>query len=314
MSNHTVALRFAEAGLSVFPTCAETKRPLVRFTSAATTLARGIDYFWTRYGANTVPALHLSAAGLVAIDLDRGHGDGADGIAEFDKLLDQYGELPVCPVVRTPRGGAHLYFRQPAGREPLGNSASRIANGVDVRAHHGFVIAPGAVMATGEYYENIAGTPDLADAFMAGTIPEVPAWLAELAERPATSQVPVRGPSSAVIPESRLRSWALAVLEGEAAALAATPVRCRNENLNKAAFVIASKGGAHGVVAEDEAWSALWAACVSNGYIADDGSKAFERSFYSGWNDGLCKPSLPPERLTNIDPQFFAGLSKPRTE
>lgn len=316
MSNRKTALRLVRADISTFP-ADQTKKPLVRFTAAATRNESGVDYFWQRYGANALPAINLSGCGLVVIDLDRGHADGVDGVAEFDKLLDLYGELPVCPAVRTPRGGVHLYFRQPEGREPLGNSAGRIAPGIDVRGHHGFTVAPGAVLASGEFYETVDGTPDLCEAFASGEILVIPNWLVDLAERPVVQESSPRGPSPCgVIPSGRLRSFALAVLEGEAAELASAPVGKRNDSLNKAAFVIASKGGAHGAVSETEAWAALWAACVVNGYVnstaTGDGPKAFEVSFYSGWGGGLAKPSAGPrERNTAIDPAFTAGL-KPR--
>lgn len=308
MSNGATALHHAEAGLHVFPADTETKRPLVRFTAAATKMTAGAHYFWQRYGADALPCIHLSAAGLVVIDLDRGHDADVDGVAEFDRLLDLYGELPSCPAVRTPRGGVHLYFRQPSGREPLGNSTSRIAPGVDIRGFHGYTVAPGAVMATGEFYEAIAGTPDLAYAFAAGTIPEIPTWLAELAAAPKAPDMPARGPSSPIT-DRRLRPWAWAALEYEAAALACTPTGTRNRRLFKAVANVAGKGGAHGVISEAEAYEQLWTACVANGSIADDGAKQFRDTFNSGWRKGLSNPHPGPrERLTQtIDPRF-AGL------
>lgn len=307
--NRDVALRLALAGLPVFPACPETKRPLVRFTAAATRLERGVDYFWRRY-PDAVPAIHLAGAGLVVIDLDRGHADGADGVAAFDALLDVHGELPVCPAVRTPRGGIHLYFKQPAG-EPISNSAGLIGPGVDVRGFHGYGVAPDAVMADGTFYEGVAGTPDLIDAFIAGAIPIIPAWLAELAERPAAVDGPSRCPRSTRVDNNR-QPYGIAVLEGEATELANAPVGTRNHQLNKASFVIASKAGAFGWVTEGGAWDALWSACVANGYVADDGARAFKRTFYSGWNDGLCDPTAPRERFV-ADPAFAAHLKlKPR--
>jgi hypothetical protein len=312
MTNRATALRLTQAGLYVFPACPVTKRPLVRFTSAATRYERGVDYFWSRFGVDALPCLHLAGTNLLAVDLDRGHADGADGCAEFDKLVSEYGDVPSCPAVQTPRGGVHLYFSQPHDREPLSNSAGQIGPGIDVRGYHGFTVAPGAVLQTGEFYESIAGTPDLAEAFVAGTIPPPPDWLIELAERSRHSEPLSRGPLVDAIPERRLRAFALAVLEGEAAELADTPRGKRNHGLNKAAFVIASKGGAHGAVSEAETWAALWSACTANGYIASDGPKDFENTFYSGWNGGLCKPSSGPrERIAIFDSKFTAGL-KPR--
>lgn len=306
MSNHQTALCLARAGFSIAPACSETKRPLVRFTTASTKLELGVDYFWRRY-PDAVPAINLSDVGLVVIDLDRGHWDGADGVATFEQLLDRYSEVPSCPAVRTRRGGIHLYFRQPSSGDPIGNSTSRIGSGVDVRGFHGYVIAPGAVMADGTFYESIAGTPDLAGAFAAGTIPEIPAWLAELADPPVQISAPQRVPSAPVIDCNR-RPFGVAVLEGEAAEVASAPKGSRNHQLNKAAFVIAAKAGAWGLVSEAETWDALWSACIANGYLADDGPKAFRNSFYSGWNDGVADPTPIRERLTS-DPNFAERIA-----
>lgn len=313
MSNAVVAHRLAQAGIPIFPADSATKKPLVRFTISATTLPRGVDYFWSRYGADAVPCIHLFGAGLLVIDLDRGHAEGIDGVAAFNCLLDQYGELPASPAVRTPRGGVHLYFRQPRlvhPSEPLGNSGSRIAPGIDVRGRNGYVVAPGAIMATGEFYEGIPGTLELAHAFSSGAIPEPPQWLVQLAEPQKNFEAPTRDPSGGSIAEGRLRAWALSVLEGEGAELASAPIGTRNGRLFYAALQAAAKGGHCGAITEAEAWSALWAACVANGLIASDGTHQFRRTFYSGWKRGLENPHPGPrERLTKIDSERFAGLT-----
>jgi bifunctional DNA primase/polymerase-like protein len=292
------ALRLAAAGLVVLPCHPETKRALCKF-NAATNLPRGIIYFWDRH-PTAMPAIHLTACGLVAIDLDRGHDSGADGIAAFDTLLDQYGEIPPCPTVRTPRGGVHLYFRQSAGRE-LGvrNSASQIGPGIDVRGYHGYVIAPGAILATGEFYETIAGTPDLAESFVAGTIPEIPSWLVELAER--RPDLPTRVPSAAEpAADARCREWALSALDGEASGLAATEPGGRNHKLNAVVYRLA-KMAARGWLTQSEIWSAVESACIQNGYLtskdSSDGPARFRATYNSAFRAGLAKPaSDPPER------------------
>jgi bifunctional DNA primase/polymerase-like protein len=306
--NNDAALHLARASISLFPCELEAKRPCygVRFTCASVRNEAGVARFWRQF-PNARPAINLSGAGLVVIDLDRGHKNGADGVAEFEKIVDAHGEFPNCPAVRTPSGGVHLYFKQPAGVEPIGNSESRIAPGVDVRGHHGFVVAPGAVNADGTFYECIAGAPDLCEAFTAKAIPTIPAWLAKLAEKPAHLTAPPRGPRSLHVGSNR-RPLGVAILAGESDALAAAPIGTRNHLLNKSAFIIASKAGAWGWVSEGETWAALFSACIANGYIADDGAKAFERSFYSGWIDGLADPTPPRERLVDDDSEFAARI------
>ena len=50
-------------------------------------------------------------------------------------------------TVRTPSGGLHLYYRGPS----VACSAGKLGDGLDVRGHHGFVLAPGSVVNGGHY-------------------------------------------------------------------------------------------------------------------------------------------------------------------
>lgn len=315
-ANREVALNLVRAQASLFP-ANQAKRPLVRFVTGSTRNEPGINYLWQRYGKDALPAINLTGCGLVVIDLDRGHGDGVDGVAEFEKLLDQWGELPECPTVRTPRGGVHLYFHQPASREPVKNSVSYIANGVDIRGYHGFTIAPGAVMADGQFYESIDGTPALAEALVAGTIPEIPGWIVELAVRPKRDAQAERGPSGGELSRTRAlddkSAWAAEGLRREAHALAATGEGRRNKALYD--FVCTFAGhAANGWTTKDEVYAAAEWACALNGYLtgraANDGPKQFVKTFNSGWRWGYANPTHGP-RESVINPNFTAGL-KPR--
>jgi Bifunctional DNA primase/polymerase, N-terminal len=124
--------------------------------------------------------LNLAPAGLLVFDFDRNHQEGVDGCANFDALLDETGEefpFDRTPTVWTPSTGAHVYTKQPIGRDPLGNSNRNLPPGIDVRGNGGYVIAPGSVRSDGIYYEAAPGSPDLIESYVNGTIPEVPAWL-----------------------------------------------------------------------------------------------------------------------------------------
>lgn len=79
--------------------------------------------------------------GLVVLDVDM--KDGKDGERSLRLLEMLFEELPATRQVRTPSGGRHLYFRTD---RRLGNSASRIADGVDLRGEGGFVVGPGSVV------------------------------------------------------------------------------------------------------------------------------------------------------------------------
>jgi hypothetical protein len=154
-------------------------------------------------------------------------------------------------------------------------------------------------MATGGFYEGVAGWPDLCEAFVAVTIPEIPGWLVELIEwddSAPSSQAPVFTDADA----DRLRKWALGALRNKASALAMVREGSRNNALNSAVFPLA--GIAWCGLSEDEVYQAMVWACTINKLIADDGIDAFNATFKSGWNSGILKPlSGPRERYPDSD-------------
>jgi hypothetical protein len=236
--NLEAALRLARAGLPVFPCDPVSKAPLVnRWASVATTTERGVLYFWQRYGLDSMPGIASKQTRLVPVDLDRKHGK--DGVAAFDALLDQYGELPRCPVTKTPNNGYHLIFNQPGAHTPLGLRSGGLPAGIDVRGCNGtndggFVIGPGAVMSTGEFYEPVAGWPDLCEAFAAGTIPEIPAWLVELIESRPDGSGPRLEPRAKASGDKS--QWVASALEFEAIELARLSEGSRNNELNRITY------------------------------------------------------------------------------
>ncbi|WP_396230994.1 bifunctional DNA primase/polymerase, partial [Frankia sp. EI5c] len=83
-------------------------------------------------------------AGLVVVDLDGSRG--ADGWAA---LVDEHGETPTL-THRTGRG-RHLIYRQNGTK--VSNSASKIADSVDIRADGGYIVLPGSLHPSGRLYE-----------------------------------------------------------------------------------------------------------------------------------------------------------------
>jgi Bifunctional DNA primase/polymerase, N-terminal len=179
--NFDVALRLAGASLFIHP-CEPggptVKKPFVTgWKTLATNIASEIENLWSTY-PQAIPGIATGKSGLVAIDIDV---KKIDGVAAFDDLLTQHGdELPRCPATRTPSKGFHLIFRQPAGRAPLGNRTGGLPKGIDVRGEGGNLIAPGSVLSTGEFYDGVAGWPDLAEAYATNTIPVIPDWLLQI--------------------------------------------------------------------------------------------------------------------------------------
>ncbi|MFJ2478325.1 bifunctional DNA primase/polymerase [Streptomyces sp. NPDC087659] len=164
--------------------------------------------------------------------------------------------------VRTPSGGLHIWYRVIDGRHWLCSSGSgggrSLAWQVDVRAHGGYIVAPGTITAVG-VYSPLGGAREPAP---------LPEWLAqELARtghlpRPR-AQFPQRVPSrarEAVIASGGGRDRAgrvLASVLAEVAACAAVAEGAGfSEKLNRAAFTL---GGlvASGYLAEPSAARAL---------------------------------------------------------
>ncbi|SHK02313.1 Primase C terminal 1 (PriCT-1) [Tessaracoccus bendigoensis DSM 12906] len=133
------ARSLAAAGVPVFPCVVEGKRPLTRrgFLDASSDPEQ-VAAWWSRTpNANTgIPT--GAASGVVVVDVDV-HGPN-DGRAAFERaseagLVDGAGLL-----VRTPTGGAHVYFPATPGREQRSWQAATA--GVDFRGDGGYIIAP----------------------------------------------------------------------------------------------------------------------------------------------------------------------------
>ena len=135
-------------------------------------------------------------AGLAVVDLDTvkpgddpapvewdlpGVKDGQDVLAV---LADRAGHpVPTDTfTVATPSGGLHLYYLAPTVGEPLRNTAGTLGWKVDTRAHGGYVVAPGSILAS-RRYTVVVDLP----------VAPLPGWLCELL-RPAPLPAPPARP------------------------------------------------------------------------------------------------------------------------
>lgn len=106
-----------------------------------------------------------TGGGLLVLDIDVKKANGYDSL--------QGKEVPDTYAVRTPTGGAHLYYSyDPA----VASCRCRVAvlPGVDIRADGGFVVGAGSPHANGGVYDR-ANQLEVAPA---------PAWLVDLARKP----------------------------------------------------------------------------------------------------------------------------------
>lgn len=129
----------AAARVPVFPCLVEGKRPLTRrgFLDASSDPEQ-VAAWWSRTPDANIGIPTGAASGVVVADVDV-HGPH-DGRAAFERaseagLVDGAGLL-----VRTPTGGAHVYFPATQGREQRSWQAADV--GVDFRGDGGYIIAP----------------------------------------------------------------------------------------------------------------------------------------------------------------------------
>lgn len=166
----------AALGLPVFP-CNADKSPKVRWKEAATSDPEQVASLWARNPNALIGLPTGSASGIFVVDLDVDKETGeAVGEAALAKL-GCAGLLNSGPVVETPSGGRHLYFRHPG--EGCRNSGNRIGNKVDTRGDGGYVIAPGSVGPQGAYVLRNGpldpeSLPDLPEAIRQALAPKKP--------------------------------------------------------------------------------------------------------------------------------------------
>jgi hypothetical protein len=131
------ALAWAARGFRVFPLQSRRKAP--RKDSAWIETASSDPAAVRAAWADAGPAANIGVLcgdGLIVVDVDAQKGG-------LESLLDL--ELPLDTLAtRTPRGGLHLYFRAPADRPNFANGTEKLGPGIDVRAYHGYVLAPGS--------------------------------------------------------------------------------------------------------------------------------------------------------------------------
>ena len=230
----TAALHYSALGWRVLPlhsptltgacSCGRTncpnpaKHPHTRHGARdATTDAPTITAWWTAWpNAN----IGLATGELIVIDVD-----GAAGNASLRRLEHAHTPLPTTLEAATSRG-RHLYFSAPASR--LGNSAGRLGDGLDVRGHGGYVIAPPSLHADGRRYRwhnrhQPAGLPE---------------WVAELLSTKRAVAAPALPPLPPARRDRRRRYLAAAV-RAELAAVADAQSGTRNDTLNRSAFRLA---------------------------------------------------------------------------
>ncbi|MDR6266601.1 bifunctional DNA primase/polymerase [Roseobacter sp. N2S] len=165
MNTLEYALRYAEEGLAVFPTqwiedgqcscgniaCSSPgKHPILGGGFKIASMdAETIKAWWNDYPNANVAIATGEVSGVFVIDVDV--ANGKSGAASLKFLETEVGSLPKDALVKTGSGGLHIYLKM--HNQEINNSASKIAEHIDVRANGGYVIAPPSTHKSGFQYE-----------------------------------------------------------------------------------------------------------------------------------------------------------------
>ncbi|MCX5559937.1 bifunctional DNA primase/polymerase [Streptomyces sp. NBC_00038] len=216
----------------------------------ATTDIQLIRTAWSQRPYNV--AIATGPAGLLVVDLDtlklKDAKGTPDGVTAFLALCERAGQaVPTTYRVRTPSGGAHLYFTAPPGTR-LKSSAGRLSKKIDTRGWGGYVVAPGSTTRQGAY--------EVTDP---APVAELPAWLTVRLQPPAPTTAPV-----IVFPRDASRCAQVALERECAVVTAAKTEGQRNDTLYRSACKV-GRFVAWGDIARHEVEAAFQGAGESTG-------------------------------------------------
>lgn len=146
-----LAVETAKLGIKIFPISPVTKKPYSNFGGWQNLATNDVDCiykWWITYPKSMIAALTGEPNGFFVLDIDA--GNEKKGLKSLSALESIYGELPQTMVVRTPSGGLHFYFKMPEGVE-IRNSASIVAEDVDIRGTGGYIAWVGSQRHDGKY-------------------------------------------------------------------------------------------------------------------------------------------------------------------
>lgn len=145
-----IACGYLGRGWSVVPVKPREKMPLVAwrdYQDRLPTRQEVADWFGRWPDAN-IGIVTGQVSNLVVLDIDPRHG----GDASLNRLALRYDRLPPTLTVQTGGGGRHFYFTALAEPAALPSRVG-LAEGIDVRAEGGMVVAPPSVHPSGRRYK-----------------------------------------------------------------------------------------------------------------------------------------------------------------
>ena len=279
------ARSLAVAGVPVFPCLVEGKRPLTRrgFLDASSDPEQ-VAAWWSRTPNANIGIPTGAPSGVVVVDVDV-HGPH-DGRAAYQRATDAGLVDGAGLLVRTPTGGAHVYFPATRGREQRSWQAA--AAGVDFRGDGGYIIAPPSrriIDGSVRRYE----VADIA-AHSVGTVDA--ARLRDFLD-PRPVAPPRAEGASMVVDGKRLAAWVAGRGEGE-----------RNRGLFWAACRLAENG-----VSPAEALDALGAAAHAAGL----GDREVTTTVRSAYRATQPASEVTPGALSQSAGRWFGRAASPRS-
>ncbi len=267
----------------VFP-CDANKRPLTTHGfKDATTDPVQIRRMFANPAAVMIGVPTGAITGWVIIDVDV--KDGAQGRAWLDANSHR---LPQTRTIRTGTGGLHLYLRWPD--QPVKNSASKIAPGIDVRGDGGYVIVPPS---PGYAIADDAPVADAPDWLLAVLIPPA---------APEPAPAPLLTPRRSADGISRLGR---STLDDRCDEIRFAPDGAKHRAINEAAFAVGGLVHA-GHYTEGEAIAALRDALAAILPRCKD-QRAAEKTLHRAFREGVNKPQNvdPPEEDRPLAPAVW---------
>ncbi len=155
----SAAENYARSNWAVFPLKPRDKDPLTTHgLKDASSKIDTVRRWWQKWPDANI-GVNCGLSNLVVIDLDM--KDGLDGIGDWKEITGRLGIDPVTSTTITGTGGRHLIFAAPPGIE-IGNSAHKVAPGIDVRANGGYIVLPPSIHPSGTPYQWLDTTATIA--------------------------------------------------------------------------------------------------------------------------------------------------------
>lgn len=140
-----IAKRYMAQGFNVIPILPEQKKPAQKWMEFNDRKAEPLELqTWFAGKQSNIGIVTGEISKVVVVDIDKPE--------LFNEFVKEY---PTHRIQRTASGGYHLLYRY-SGKD-IGNSVSRLSNGIDVRGNHGYIVTYPSVIrlangGLGEYH------------------------------------------------------------------------------------------------------------------------------------------------------------------